>query len=132
MLVPQTKPANRLLSDLGDADFALLAPHLRDVPLIQGVVLQEQEAPVENVYFPLSGVISLISVMEGGEVVETAMVGREGAVGAFGGLGPWKRLPAPLYSWRGSQRLFQCPGFRPRLAKAIASATWSCNAKRRC
>jgi CRP-like cAMP-binding protein len=89
MLVPQTKPANRLLSDLGDADFALLAPHLRDVPLIQGVVLQEQEAPVENVYFPLSGVISLISVMEGGEVVETAMVGREGAVGAFGGLGPW-------------------------------------------
>jgi CRP-like cAMP-binding protein len=89
MLDPQTKSANRLLSALGGADFALLAPHLRDVPLIQGVVLQEQEAPVENVYFPLSGVISLISVMQGGQVVETAMVGREGAVGAFGGLGPW-------------------------------------------
>jgi CRP-like cAMP-binding protein len=41
------------------------------------------------VYFPVSGVVSLISVMEGGEVVETAMVGREGAIGAFGGLGPW-------------------------------------------
>jgi CRP-like cAMP-binding protein len=53
------------------------------------VVLHEQEAPVENVYFPLSGVISLISVMQGGQVVETAMVGREGAVGAFGGLLPW-------------------------------------------
>jgi hypothetical protein len=52
-------------------------------------VLQEQEAPVEKVYFPLSGVISLISVMEDNRVVETAMVGREGAVGAFGGLGPW-------------------------------------------
>ena len=27
--------------------------------------------------------------MEAGEVVETATVGREGAIGAFGGLGPW-------------------------------------------
>src|SRR5205823_7827115 len=54
-----------------------------------GQVLQEQEARVGQVYFPLSGVVSLISVMQGGEVVETATIGREGAVGAFGGLGPW-------------------------------------------
>jgi CRP-like cAMP-binding protein len=78
---------NRLLSASGAHD--LLAPHLRDVPLMQGMVLQEQEAPVENVYFPLSGVISLISVMENGDMVQIAMVGRDGAVGAFGGLGPW-------------------------------------------
>jgi CRP-like cAMP-binding protein len=59
------------------------------VQLVQGLVLQEQETPVDRVYFPVSGVISLISVMERGEVVETAMVGREGTVGAFGGFGPW-------------------------------------------
>jgi len=59
------------------------------VPLRQGQILQEQEALVEEVYFPLNGVLSLISVMAGGELVETATVGREGAVGAFGGLGPW-------------------------------------------
>src|SRR5262245_10619760 len=32
---------------------------------------------------------ALISVLEGGAMVETAMVGREGVVGAFAGLGPW-------------------------------------------
>jgi CRP-like cAMP-binding protein len=80
---------NRLLRTLDEADFGLLAPHLQVVSLTQGKVLQEQEARVEQVYFPLSGVVSLISVMEGGDVVDTATVGREGAIGAFGGLGPW-------------------------------------------
>jgi CRP-like cAMP-binding protein len=79
---------NRLLATLDPIEFELLAPHLYKEPLARGAILQEQEAPVEKVYFPASGVISLISVMEGGAVVETAMVGREGAVGAFGGLGP--------------------------------------------
>jgi CRP-like cAMP-binding protein len=81
--------ANLLLMALDGDDFALLSPHLKEVSLRQGQILQEQEALVEEVYFPLNGVISLISVMEGGELVETATVGREGAVGAFAGLGPW-------------------------------------------
>src|SRR5262245_28551630 len=80
---------NRFLADLDRADFALLAPYLHKIPLVQGSVLQEQEAPVEQVYFPLSGVVSLISVMGDGTATQTAMVGREGAVDAFGGLGPW-------------------------------------------
>jgi CRP-like cAMP-binding protein len=77
--------ANRLLTALPAADLALIRPHLRTVPLAQGTMLQEQDTPVEHVYFPLSGAISLVSVMESGEVVQTAIVGREGAVGAFGG-----------------------------------------------
>jgi CRP-like cAMP-binding protein len=84
--------ANRLLGTLGDADFALLGPHLRNVELLQGTVLQEQEAPVEQVYFPLRGVVSLVSVLAGGEVIETATVGRDGAIGVFGGLGRWNAI----------------------------------------
>jgi CRP-like cAMP-binding protein len=80
---------NHLLDELGDAGFALLEPHLRNVELLQGTVLQEHDAPIEHVYFLLSGVVSLISVMKGGEMIETAVVGREGAIGAFGALGPW-------------------------------------------
>ena len=87
--IPKNQHENRLLKGLDPADFALLAQHLRQVPLLQGLVLQEQEAPVEQVYFPLSGVVSLASVMDGGLVVETTMVGSEGAIGAFAGLGPW-------------------------------------------
>jgi CRP-like cAMP-binding protein len=92
---------NRLLQSLAGADVALLAPHCRQVSLRQGSILQEQEAPVEQVYFPLSGVISLVTVMEGGDMIQTALVGSEGAVGAFGGLGPWNAF---------SRALVQLPG----------------------
>jgi CRP-like cAMP-binding protein len=78
---------NRLLTALDPADFALLAPDLKAVAMPPGAVLHEPDAPVEQVYFPLSGAISLLSVMNGGEAIETATIGREGAVGAFAGLG---------------------------------------------
>jgi CRP-like cAMP-binding protein len=66
--------------------------HLRTGHFAQGTVLQEQGAQVAHVYFPLSGMVSLVYVMEDGHVVETAVVGREGTVGAFAGLGPWHAL----------------------------------------
>jgi CRP-like cAMP-binding protein len=43
--------------------------------------------PIEQVYFPLTGMISLLAVMETGNAVETATIGREGPVGAMSGLG---------------------------------------------
>jgi hypothetical protein len=58
---------NRLLSELRHDDYGFIAPYLREVPLARGLLLQEQEAPVEKVYFPITGVISLVSVMERGE-----------------------------------------------------------------
>jgi CRP-like cAMP-binding protein len=89
MLNTSDKLQNRLLAALEPADHALLMPHLRTAHFAQGAVLQEQEAPVAHVYFPLNGMVSLVSVMQDGQVVETAVVGREGTIGAFAGLGPW-------------------------------------------
>jgi CRP-like cAMP-binding protein len=77
---------NRLLTALDPNDLALLAPALRAVPMARGAVLHEPDTPVEQVYFPLSGAISLLSVTNGGDVIETATVGREGAIGAIAGL----------------------------------------------
>ena len=37
---------------------------------------------IKHVYFPLSGMVSLLAVMRTGEQIETAIVGREGVVGA--------------------------------------------------
>jgi CRP-like cAMP-binding protein len=65
-------------------------PHLKRTVLEQGTLLQEQEDRVECAYFPLSGMISLLAVMGDGQAVETAVVGREGTVGAMSGLGPWR------------------------------------------
>ena len=69
------------------ADFALLASHLKDTHFEQGVVLQEAGGRIEQVYFPHTGMISLLAVMQAGNGVETATIGREGAVHAMAGLG---------------------------------------------
>src|SRR5439155_238221 len=79
---------NRLLATLQSADFSHLQPHLKELVLEQGVLLHEQGDPVEHAYFPQSGMISLLTVMGNGQAIETATVGREGAVGAMSGLGP--------------------------------------------
>jgi CRP-like cAMP-binding protein len=77
---------NRLLASLGRADLALLSPHFKTLVRKQGEVLQEVGDPIEQVYFPESGMISLLTVMEAGNGVETATIGREGAVGVAVGL----------------------------------------------
>src|SRR5262249_16999171 len=83
------KRENRLLAALDPTDYALIRPHLSTACFEQGTILQEQEAPVVQVYFPMSGLVSLVSVMEDGHEIETAVVGRDGVVGAFVGLGSW-------------------------------------------
>ena len=83
---------NRLLAALSPADFSLLAPNLKDIPLTPlGDVLQEAGEAIKYVYFPQFGMISLLAVMQNGTAVETATVGREGATGAMSGLG--SRIP---------------------------------------
>jgi CRP-like cAMP-binding protein len=81
------KGRNRLLAALKPADLALLSPHLEESRLKQGVMLKEAGELIEQVYFPESGMISLLAVMTGGNGVETATIGREGAVGVTAGLG---------------------------------------------
>jgi CRP-like cAMP-binding protein len=79
---------NHLLACLPQSEYALLEPHLKDVPLAQGAVLAEQGEVIDQVYFPHNGMVSIVVVLSGGEKsVETATVGREGAVGAIAGLG---------------------------------------------
>ena len=41
---------------------------------------------VDQVYFPLSGMVSMVVVMRDGKAIETATVGREGVVGAMSGM----------------------------------------------
>jgi CRP-like cAMP-binding protein len=112
--------ANHLLGALSDADFASLGPHLRKVELLQGTVVQEQEAPVEQVYFPLDGVVSLVSVLARGEVIETATVGRDGAIGVFGGLGPWNAIARAIVRVPGAAAVVPVPQFQAAVRESDA------------
>ena len=71
---------NRVLASLPQPDLALLSRHLHVVSLAPGAVLQHQDLPLEHVYFPHDGLISLLAMTPNGETVEAASVGRAGAV----------------------------------------------------
>jgi CRP-like cAMP-binding protein len=78
---------NRFLATLPPHDFSLLAPHLRTAPLERGVMLYDVGEEIEHVYFPHTGMVSLVAVMQSGASVETATIGRAGVIGASAGLG---------------------------------------------
>ena len=59
------------------------------VKLPRGMVLYYPGDAIENVYFPLAGMVTLIAAMKSGHQVETGIVGRSGIVGAtIGSIGP--------------------------------------------
>lgn len=82
--------ANKLLSSLPREQLDLLAPHMSTKDMAQGTVLLEADEEFDRIYFPRSGMLSLLIVMGDGKAVETATVGREGVVGAMAGLGLYK------------------------------------------
>src|SRR6266480_2872784 len=77
---------NALLASLSVADMAALRPHLKAVDLLSKRLLYEQGATIREVYFPTGSVISLVVTLSTGEMVEAAMVGKDGAVGAAAAL----------------------------------------------
>ena len=83
---------NKLLALLPRDDFGRLLPHLSTVSLPQGLVLHEAGEEVDQIYFPHSGMLSLLVVLRDGKAIETATIGREGVTGAMAGLGLYKSL----------------------------------------
>jgi hypothetical protein len=63
-----------------------LEPRLLNVELPFGTVVAGIGQPVSQVYFPHSGVLSLVVEMEVREMIETAMVGRDGVANAMAAL----------------------------------------------
>ncbi len=74
----QPYTANTLLGALSDDDLALLKPHLTRVKLARSQVLVTPNAPIEHVYFPEGGVVSIVSIMAQSGRIEAGIFGREG------------------------------------------------------
>ena len=77
---------NGLLASLTAADFELLRPHLKPVELKHEAVLFDAGDKIDRVYFPHSGIISLVVELAGGETIEAAMIGRDSMLGATSAL----------------------------------------------
>ena len=77
---------NQLLDLLSPSDSKLLAPHLKPAQFEQHHVLFEADERIRHVYFPTSAVASLVTTLSTGEMIEAAMVGKDGVVGASAAL----------------------------------------------
>jgi CRP-like cAMP-binding protein len=73
---------NLLLNSLSPDLFGQMKPYLRTVELAVHAPISEADEPIELVYFPQSGMISLIVELLNGSKIETAMIGREGVANA--------------------------------------------------
>jgi len=83
---------NNLLSALQSSDRDLIDASLRELRLSAGAALYEPGDFVESVYFPCdSAMAGFFVALPDGKGVETALIGREGAIGGIVSQG---RLPA--------------------------------------
>jgi len=79
---------NRLLGALPTDERANLEPHLARVELDRGRVLYDPGDPIDLVYFPTEGVISLLTLMRDGATIGTAMIGPHNALGLTAAAAP--------------------------------------------
>ncbi len=107
--------SNRLLQSLSGGDYGPLTPHLIQVDLERGRLLYDPGDRIDTVNFPMDGVISLMTLMESGAAIESATIGREGALGLMAAVAPRKSL---------SRALVQTPARAARISAAQLDEAW--------
>lgn len=73
---------NLFLDALPDAERDALMAHLKRIEIKQHSILYEIRETITHAYFPIDAVVSLVVPLSTGEIVETAMVGRDGVINA--------------------------------------------------
>ena len=118
--MPSAPQANLLLASLPAADYALLRPHLTRVRLTQHTVLQEPAKPIEHIFFPLEGMISLVALLKTGDEIEIAAIGREGAIGTKVGLQPQLAFAKAIVQLPGSALRIPLDKFQDAAKESLA------------
>jgi CRP-like cAMP-binding protein len=102
-------PLNRLLLALPPGNLKRLLRELEEVRCQRGDILMDADSSLDYVFFPDSGVISVVAVYANGAIIEMATIGREGCSG----------LQAIFGARSSSARLLvQIPGNATRLSRA--------------
>ncbi len=106
---PSNWPRNRLLLALPASNLKRLMPELEQIRCRRGQILMDADSPLNHVFFPDSGVISVVAVYADGSIIEMATIGREGCTdvqAVFGAKSSSVRL------------LVQIPGDAARMSRA--------------
>jgi CRP-like cAMP-binding protein len=102
-------PRNRLLLALPPRNLKRLMPELEFIRCEREQILLDADSSLDHVFFPDSGVISVVAVYADGSVIEMATIGREGCSGVqavFGAKSSSARL------------LVQIPGSAAKMSRA--------------
>ena len=81
MSLPAHRPRNRLLLALPSRNLHELMPEFEHVVCQSGQVLMDADRPLDHIFFPDSGVLSVVAVYADGSIIEMATIGREGCTG---------------------------------------------------
>jgi len=101
-------PRNRLLLALPALNLKRLLPGLEQICCQRAQVLMDADSSLDHVFFPDSGVVSVVAVYADGRVIEMATIGREGCSG----------VQAILGAKRSSVRLLvQIPGSAAKMSR---------------
>jgi CRP-like cAMP-binding protein len=104
--------SNHLLAALQPEKMAALMPYLKLMELPQGTVLFESGATIKAVYFPLTALISLVVDLATGEMIEAAMIGKDGIAGGFSAIGNNISLNRAVVQVGGSAAVLEVDRFR--------------------
>src|ERR1700680_1191508 len=74
-------PQNRLLLAMPSRNLRRLMPELEHVRCQRDQVLMDADSSLDHIFFPDSGVVSVVAVYADGNVIEMATIGREGCTG---------------------------------------------------
>ena len=77
-IVPDT---NALLSNLSKKEYQRLLPQLQEIPLVLEQMIYQPGDLITDVYFPTSGIVSLLAGDGERSTLEVGLVGSEGMVG---------------------------------------------------
>jgi CRP-like cAMP-binding protein len=109
MNTQSNRPTNRLLLALPSADLEQLMPEVEQIRCEREQVLVDADSPLDQVFFPDSGVVSVVAVYADGSIIEAATIGREGCTSVqaiFGATSSSVRL------------LVQIPGTATKMTRA--------------
>jgi len=104
--------ANQLLAALPKKDYQALLRHLEEVPLVFEEVLYQPNVLLSDVYFPNSGIVSLLAGVNERSTLEVGLVGNEGVVGLSVFMGVNSSLNRAVVQGAGSAMKMKATAFR--------------------
>ena len=112
--------ANRLLAALPGSALSLIEPHFTSVSLATGTIVHQVGDKIDHIYFPIDGIASLQMVMRDGRAIDTAIVGRDGALGRMASLDPHRSVVRCVVRSAITAFKISAVKFRGAAAKSIA------------